>query len=158
MLIVYIGVLYVITYTMKNPNQVHGKRRYPYLFILPVIIAFCLNVNLANAQQSNPKTGKATDQNAIKLTAAQLAMFTGKYKTMDDNGNDNYVTITPVKGGIILKQLQGRGEAISFYPTDLYEFHTTHFGKPYWIRFGGKSKYKADSFVTMDHDIWVRVK
>lgn len=139
---------------MKYNIQIPGKRRYIYLFIL----AFCLNINLANAQQPNPKTGNATGQNSIELTATQLSMFAGKYKTMDDNGNDNYVTITPVKGGIILKQLQGRGESISFYPTDLYEFHTTRFGKPYWIRFGGKSKHKVDSFVTIDHDIWVRVK
>jgi len=143
---------------MKNPNQIPGKRPLSHLVILPVIIAFCFNLNFANAQRSNLKTGNATDQNAIKLTAAQLAMFAGKYKTMDDNGRIVYVTISPVKGGITLKQLQGTRESISFYPTDLYEFHTTHFGKAYWIRFGGKSKYKADSFVTMDHDIWIRVK
>ena len=143
---------------MKNPNQIPGKKPLSHLIILSLVMGFCLNINLANAQKSNSKTSKAIDQNAIKLTATQLAMFAGKYKTMDDNGNDNYVTITLAKGGIILKQLQGRGESISFYPTDLYEFHTTHFGKAYWIRFGGQSKYKADSFVTMDHDIWVRVK
>ncbi|TSJ44106.1 hypothetical protein FO440_08005 [Mucilaginibacter corticis] len=143
---------------MKNPNQIPGKRPLSHVIILSLVMGFCLNINLANAQQSNSKAGNVIDQKAIKLTAAQLAMFAGKYKTMDDNGRDVYVTIISVKGGIILKQLQGRGESISFYPTDLYEFHTNHFGKAYWIRFGGKSKYKADSFVTIDNDIWVRVK
>jgi len=143
---------------MKYSNQTPVKRSLNYLFILTLVMAICLKASFANAQQSNSKTSKAIDQNAIKLTTAQLAMFAGKYKTMDDNGKIVYVTISPVKGGIILKQLQGRGESISFYPTDLYEFHTTYFGKAYWIRFGGKSKYKADSFVTIDHDIWVRVK
>ena len=143
---------------MKLNNQISKKSRYKYLFVLAAILAFYAPANLANAQTSKPKIDKKANQNAIKLTAAQLAMFAGKYKTMGDNGEDNYITITPAKGGLVLKQLQGKREAISFYPTDLYEFSTSHFGKPYWIRFGGSSKRKAPSFVTMDHDIWVRVK
>jgi len=138
---------------MKFNNQNSKKSRYKYLFVLAIILAFYTPANLANAKQSKPKIDKEANQNAIKLTAAQLAMFAGKYRNMDE-----YVTITAANGGIILKQLQGKREAISFYPTDLYEFSTNHFGKPYWIRFGGKSKRKAPSFVTMDHDIWVRVK
>ncbi|MDB5155321.1 MAG: hypothetical protein JWR50_28 [Mucilaginibacter sp.] len=138
---------------MKFNNQNSKGSRYKYLLVLAAILTFCSTANLASAKQSKPKVDKKVSQNAIKLTAAQLAMFAGKYRNMDE-----YVTISVAKGGLILKQLQGKREAISFYPTDLYEFHTNHFGKPYWIMFGGRSNHKIDSFATMDHDIWVRVK
>ncbi len=136
-------------YNIQNP----GKIQYKYLFVLPVVLALYLNPGLASAQQSKLKDDKAVNEKPIKLTAAQLAAVAGKYQYMD-----NYVTITPANGGIVLKQLQGQRTAISFYPTDLYEFHTRHFGKPYWIRFGESGKRKTASFLTSDHDIWVRVK
>lgn len=135
---------------MKHNNQSTVKNRYKYLFILPVLLALLLNINAANAQQ--PKDNKQADAKPIKLTPKQLAVFAGKYRYMD-----TYVTVTQANGGLVMKQLQGERATISFYPTDLYEFHTTHFGKPYWIRFSGNGKSKAPSFVTMDFDIWKRV-
>jgi hypothetical protein len=138
---------------MKFNVQNSAKSRYKYLFVLPLILAFYLVVNLASAKQSGLKDNKEVNQKAIKLTAAQLAVVAGKYQYMD-----SYVTITPADGGIILKQLQGQRASISFYPTDLHEFSTRHFGRPYWIMFSGMGKGKAPSFITIDHEIWVRVK
>ncbi|NOW94788.1 hypothetical protein [Mucilaginibacter sp. SG564] len=138
-------------YHIQNP----GKKQSKYLFILPVVLALYLNAGFANAQQSKPKDNKEINEKPVKLTTAQLAAVAGKYQYMD-----SYVTITPANGGIVLKQLQGQGTAISFYPTDLYEFHTRHFGRPYWIRFGGsgRDKSKTTRFLTIDQEIWVKVK
>ena len=129
------------------------KSQYKYAFVLPVILALSLNVNLASAQQSKPKDHKEVNPEPIKLSTAQLAAVARKYQYMD-----SYVRISPANGGIILKQLLGQRTAISFYPTNLHEFYTSHFGRPYWIMFSGSGKGKAPSFVTTDQEIWVRVK
>jgi hypothetical protein len=68
------------------------------------------------------------------------------------------VTLTTTRNGIILKGLPGQREAVSFYPTDLHEFSTRQLGRPYWLIFSGPANKKAPSFVTIDRDIWVRVK
>jgi hypothetical protein len=138
---------------MINNIQNSAKSRYKYLFVLPLVLALYLVAGLANAKQSKLKDYKEDNQKPIKLTAAQLTGFAGKYQYMD-----TYVTVTIADGGIILKQLQGQRTTISFYPTNLREFSTRHFGKPYWIMFSGTGKGKAPSFVTIDHEIWVRVK
>lgn len=138
---------------MKYNIQNSEKSQYKYLFVLPIVLALYLNASLANAQQSKLKDNKEVNPEPIKLPTAQLAAVAGKYQYMD-----SYVTITPADGGIILKQLQGQRTAISFYPTDLHEFHTRHFSRPYWIMFGGSGKGKAPSFITIDKEIWVRVK
>jgi len=138
---------------MINNIQNPTKNRCKYLLVLPLVFAFYLNVNLANAKQSKPQKHKEADPKPIKLTLAQLAGVAGKYQYMDI-----YVTITPANGGIILKQLQGQHKVISFYPTDLHEFSTHGFGKPYWIYFSGTGKGKAPGFVTINHEIWMRVK
>jgi len=138
---------------MKYNIQNSPKSQYKYLFILPIVLAIYLNATLAKAQQSKPKDNKEVNPKPIKLTAVQLAAVAGKYQYMD-----SYVTITPANGGIISKQLQGQRTAISFYPTDLHEFYTSHFGRPYWIMFSGSGKGKAPSFVTTDQEIWVKVK
>ncbi|MBB6129491.1 hypothetical protein [Mucilaginibacter lappiensis] len=111
---------------MKYNIQNSKKSRYKYLFVLPIVLALCLNVSLAKAQQSKVKEHKEVNPEPIKLTTAQLAAVAGKYQYMD-----SYVTITPADGGIILKPLQGQRTDISFYPTDLHEFYTSHFGRPY---------------------------
>jgi hypothetical protein len=129
------------------------KRTLQLSFILSLLFTIDLSVNPASAKQSNQKNKKAVDQKPIKLTAAQLAVVAGKYQYLDD-----YVTITPDHGDIVLKQLQGQRKSIRFYPTNLHEFSTRQFGKPYWIIFSGSVKGKARSFVSLDHDIWVRAK
>lgn len=135
---------------MIDTTPYSAKSWSKYFFVTPLVMAFCMVVNLANAQQTKVKDSYPKP---IKLTASQLAKFVGKYQYMDD-----YVSISSLNGEIVLKQLQGQHETINFYPSDLREFSTRHFGKPYWIMFSGKSNSKAPSFVTIDHDIWVRVK
>ena len=135
---------------MISTAQYTAKGRSNFFIVLPIILVFCLIVNSAIAQQAKAKDPYPKP---IKLTAAQLAKFVGKYRNMDD-----YVTITALNGGLVLKQLQEPHETINFYPTDLREFNTRHFWKPYWIIFGGKPNSIAPGFVTTGHDIWVRVK
>lgn len=122
-----------------------------HLLVLVVTLILCMGARFTYPKQKSPKGKKEVVVNSIKLKPGQLAAFAGKYRNMD-----NYVTITPANGGLILKQLQGKRATIKFYAIYLRQFNTDYFGKPYQIMFSGKGK--APSFVTDELDIWVRVK